>query len=113
MRLPKRGRSFHRITYHAKVTQCLGGLLPSQPWYLAVSAPTLDVDKYPKTEDLHVFRIPPGVYIKMEQGTWHAGPLFDGESMDFYNLELSDTNVVDHNTHDYSLHEGIAYEIVG
>lgn len=26
MRLPRRGRRFERITYHAKVTQCLGGL---------------------------------------------------------------------------------------
>lgn len=26
MRLPARGRRFHRITYHARVTQCLGGL---------------------------------------------------------------------------------------
>lgn len=26
MRLPRRGRTFERITYHAKVTQCLGGL---------------------------------------------------------------------------------------
>ncbi|KAK9840368.1 hypothetical protein WJX74_008464 [Apatococcus lobatus] len=33
---------------------------------------------------------------------WHAGPLFEGpDHMDFYNLELSDTNVVDHNTHVY------------
>jgi len=36
------------------------------------------------------------------QATWHAGPLFKGTPhMDFYNLELSDTNVVDHNTHDF------------
>jgi hypothetical protein len=35
------------------------------------------------------------------QGTWHAGPLFDDEFQDFYNLELKDTNVTDHNTHDY------------
>lgn len=28
MRLPKRGLRFHRITYHAKCTQCLGGLNP-------------------------------------------------------------------------------------
>ncbi len=26
MRLPRRGRRFERITYHAQVTQCLGGL---------------------------------------------------------------------------------------
>ena len=36
----------------------------------------------------------------MEKGLWHAGPFFDGvEKMDFYNLELSDTNVTDHNSH--------------
>jgi hypothetical protein len=43
-----------------------------------------------------------GVFVKLERGTWHAGPLFVGSAhADFYNLELSDTNVVDHNTHDY------------
>lgn len=26
MRLPRRGRTFERITYHAQVTQCLGCL---------------------------------------------------------------------------------------
>ncbi|XP_024517675.1 uncharacterized protein LOC9657510 [Selaginella moellendorffii] len=37
---------------------------------------------------------------KLNEGTWHAGPLFgDRDSMVFYNLELSDTNVVDHTTH--------------
>ena len=28
-------------------------------------------------------------------GTWHVGPLFNVEAMDFYNLELSNTNVRD------------------
>lgn len=28
MRLPARGLRFHRITYHGKVTQCLGSLTP-------------------------------------------------------------------------------------
>jgi ureidoglycolate hydrolase len=101
MHLPKRGRRFHRITYHAKVTQCLGALAPVQDWYLAVAAPTMSVDKFPQPNDVHVFRIPHGVFVKLEAGTWHAGPLFDGDGMDFYNLELSDTNITDHNTHDY------------
>jgi hypothetical protein len=30
---------------------------------------------------------------------------------DFYNLELKDTNVEDHNTHDYSS-QGLRFEIV-
>ena len=38
-----------------------------------------------------------GAFIKMHTGTWHAGPLFTSPShIDFYNLELSDTNVTDH-----------------
>lgn len=47
------------------------------------------------------------------QGTWHAGPLFSGHPhMDFYNLELSDTNVEDHNTHDYRRAQGTECEVV-
>lgn len=41
-----------------------------------------------------------------------SGPLFQGhDQMDFYNLELADTNVVDHNTHDYST-QGLVFEVV-
>ncbi len=32
--------------------------------------------------------------------------------MDFYNLELSDTNVTDHNTHDYRRSNGLEFEVV-
>jgi hypothetical protein len=47
------------------------------------------------------------------QGTWHAGPLFaEHPHMDFYNLELSDTNVTDHNTHDYKKAQSMEYEVV-
>lgn len=47
-------------------------------------------------------QVPHGSFVKMDPGLWHAGPFFDGaEGMDFYNLELSDTNVADHNTHVY------------
>ena len=70
------------------------------------------------TEDtLRVFEVPPGVFVKMHVGTWHAGPLFRcdddvGTHIDFYNLELADTNVVDHNTHDYATADGIEFEVV-
>ena len=111
MHLPKRGLTFDRITYHASVTQCLGGLSPAS-WYLAVAAPSGSVEKAPAEHDLHAFKIPAGKCVKLHQGTWHAGPLFqDNESMDFYNLELSDTNQVDHNTHIYSDHDGIQFEV--
>lgn len=38
MSLPATGLRFDRITYHADVTQCLGGL-GYDHWYLAVAAP--------------------------------------------------------------------------
>ena len=103
--------SFDRITYHADVTQCLGGLTPAD-WYLAVASPTGSVQQFPTQQDLHAFRIPAGKFVKLHQGTWHAGPLIsDSESMDFYNLELSDTNQVDHNTYVYSKQDGLQYEV--
>ena len=106
MRLRDKTMSFDTITFHAQVTQCLGAL-GDQPWYMAVSAPTKDVERFPKREDLKVFKIPPGVFVKMHAATWHAGPLWDAAngpvSMDFYNLELSDTNQVDHNCHAYEV----------
>lgn len=80
----------------------LQGGLGTKDWFLAVAKPTFSVESYPTLDDLVAFRIPPGVSIKLEAGTWHAGPLFDDDDhMDFFNLELSDTNVVDHNTHVY------------
>ena len=88
MRLPKRGgRFFHRITYHAAVTQCLGSLAPTDDWYMAVARPSGSVGNYPRLPDLALFRVPHGLFIKLEPGTWHAGPLFwTSETMDFCNL---------------------------
>lgn len=46
------------------------------------------------------------------QGTWHAGPLFaDHPYMDFYNLELSDTNETDFNSHSYKA-DGVEFQVV-
>lgn len=46
------------------------------------------------------------------QNTWHAGPLFKGHShMDFYNLELADTYLNDHDTHDYKRFQGMEFEL--
>lgn len=112
MRLPARGRTFECITFHGKVTQCLGELQPASPWFLVVARSTRSAEQYPQEADLTAFRIPHGVFVKMHAGSWHAGPLFDGPSADFYNLELCDTNVVDHNTHDYGQQQGLAFQIV-
>lgn len=111
MRLRDREKRFDRITYHEKVTQCLALSSPStlSGWYLAVAPPTYtqgdETVVYPDLEKgVVVYRIPHGVIVKLHKGTWHAGPLWDPKEAsvaEFMNLELSDTNVVDHHTHVY------------
>lgn len=95
MQLHQRGRQFTQITRHDACTQCLGSL-EGQSWFLAV-APASD-RPYPQLENIQAFQIPGNCFVKLEVGTWHAGPYFDAETVSFYNLELSDTNVVDHTT---------------
>ena len=109
MRLTHRGRKFDRITRHVRCTQCLGSL-EGKEWSLAVAPPSMG--NQPDLDRLTAFRIPGNCFIKLEMGTWHAGPYFDAESIDFYNLELSDTNITDHFTHCFSAHDGLAFEIV-
>lgn len=101
MRLHNRGRTFHRITRHCRCTQCLGALAGKE-WWIAVAPPNdlNDPEAKPLLEEIQAFRIPGNCFIKLHIGTWHAGPYFDEESIDFYNLELSDTNIVDHHTCD-------------
>lgn len=40
-----------------------------------------------------VVRLEGPCILKLNAGTWHAGPLFTEPFMDFFNLELADTNV--------------------
>lgn len=47
----------------------------------------------PKPEDVVVVRMEGPAILKLNAGTWHAGPLFTQPVMDFFNLELADTNV--------------------
>ena len=96
MRLHQRGLRFHTITRHQRCTQCLGSLA-GQTWYIAVAPPSGEMAQ-PDLEQLRAFRIPGNCFIKLEVGTWHAGPYFEADTVDFYNLELSDTNIVDHQT---------------
>ena len=110
MRLQDKGRKFHTITRHVKCTQCLGSL-SGKDWLIAVAPPNNDIDK-PRLEDITAFRIPGNCFIKLEVGTWHAGPYFEGAYVDFYNLELADTNVVDHFTHNFLTSHQLEFEIV-
>jgi ureidoglycolate hydrolase len=108
MRLPKRGRTFRKITRHVRCTQCLGSL-EGKEWLIAV-APPGESDQ-PDLSAIAAFRIPGNCFIKLERGTWHAGPYFEQEAIDFYNLELTDTNLVDHHTCDLKSTYGIEFEI--
>ncbi|XP_034702835.1 uncharacterized protein LOC117927461 [Vitis riparia] len=126
MHLEDQPLKFSSITHHASVTQCLGSI-GGHVWYLGVAKPSiLDPDEIngdagmnivksrrghfyvpPAVEDVRIFRISGPKFLKLNRGTWHAGPLFKADTMDFYNLELSDTNVVDHTTHNFLRANGV------
>ncbi len=109
MRLNKRGREFNKITRHVQCTQCLGSL-EGKEWLMAVAAPS-ESDE-PNIEQLKAFRIPGNCFIKLDVGTWHAGPYFEDEQIEFYNLELSNTNIVDHFSYDFIKSKNLKFEIV-
>jgi ureidoglycolate hydrolase len=85
------------------------GSLAGREWLIAVAPPSLSQE--PALEAIRAFRIPGNCFIKLEVGTWHAGPYFDGHFIDFYNLELSDTNISDHFTHDFLISHHLEFEI--
>lgn len=112
MQLENRPLKFSTITHHASVTQCLGSI-GGHVWYLGVAKSSI-VDSSdikvnqgtsvlqsqsghfyvpPAVDGVRVFRVMGPKFLKLDRGTWHAGPLFKGDTMDFYNLELSNTNV--------------------
>jgi ureidoglycolate hydrolase len=108
MQLDSRGTKFRTITRHRLCTQCLGSL-EGKDWLLGV-APPGEADK-PDPEAIQAFHIPGNCFIKLEVGTWHAGPYFTHDIVSFYNLELSDTNEVDHQTCNLAKDFGVEFEI--
>ncbi|NET88729.1 MAG: Ureidoglycolate hydrolase [Kamptonema sp. SIO1D9] len=109
MRLKNRGRQFSKLTRHSQCSQCLGSL-EGKEWLIAVAPPT--PGKEPEFKKITAFQIPGNCFIKLETGTWHAGPYFDEDTVNFYNLELSDTNLVDYFTHDFRKSHHLVWEIV-
>jgi ureidoglycolate hydrolase len=107
MRLRHRGLIFRHITRHARVTQCLGSMMGTS-WMLGVAPPD-PARAEPDPAAIRAFRIPGDRAVKLHVGTWHAGPYFAAETADFYNLELADTNVVDHETCDLARSFGLAF----
>lgn len=108
MSLTGRGSRFRTITRHQRCTQCLGAL-EGKDWLLGVAPPT-PADQ-PDPSAIRAFRIPGHGFIKLEVGTWHAGPYFSHDTVSFYNLELSDTNITDHQTCDLGGTFGLEFEI--
>ncbi|GAQ84894.1 hypothetical protein KFL_002110120 [Klebsormidium nitens] len=120
LRLKGKELKFDRITHHAQVTQCLGSA-DGRPWYMGVAPASLLSDAPgddgrlpwapPAISDVRVFKVEGPTFLKLNKGTWHAGPLFEDPQMDFYNLEHTDTNVTDHNTHVFSREDGVQFVI--
>jgi len=110
MRLHQKDCKFHQITRHLQCTQCLGSL-EGKEWLLAVAPPN-NVEK-PLLKEIVAFRIPGNCFIKLEVGTWHAGPYFKDDFVDFYNLELNDTNINDHDSFNFLEHHNLELEIIG
>ena len=108
MRLVHKGKKFNRITQHRQCTQCLGSL-GDKDWFMVVAPPT-DESK-PDINQMRAFRTSGNCFIRLDAGTWHAGPYFDHEFVDFYNLELSDTNIVNHWNYDFSEQDNIEWII--
>jgi len=95
MRLDHRPWETTGLTRHRQVTQCLASV-GGTPWCLVVAPPSLGPTDTPALTEIRAFRIPGNVAIMLNLGTWHAGPYFSGATASFFNLELADTNVVDH-----------------
>ena len=110
MQLHGRGMRFHEIERHLQSTQCLGSL-EGKEWLIAVCPPNNELD-VPNLADIVAFRVPGNCFIKLNLGTWHAGPYFESSIVNFYNLELSDTNVVDRFTHNSLTSRNLEFEFV-
>ncbi|MCL7024737.1 hypothetical protein MKW94_017449 [Papaver nudicaule] len=128
LHLERKPFKFTKITHHANVTQCLGSI-GGHNWYLGVSKASVvkpdDVDEKigkkivkskaghsyvpPPPESVHIFRFSGPKFVKLHVGTWHVGPLFKVDCMDFYCLELSNTNEVDHTMHNFKEEDGVVF----
>ncbi len=108
MTLVGRGTRFRTITRHQRCTQCLGAL-EGKDWLMGVAPPVRS--NQPDPQSIQAFHIPGNCFIKLEVGTWHAGPYFTHPSVSFYNLELSDTNITDHHTCNLAQAFGLEFEI--
>lgn len=113
MNLHRRPKQFGTITRHLEVTQCLASV-GGKPWFIAVAPPDApeDPDGTPDLARLRAFRVEGDQAIMLSCGTWHVGPFFDEPSLAFFNLELADTNQVDHRNFALDRSLGVRYRLV-
>ena len=97
MRLRRRPAMLGSMARHTHATQCLSSA-DAQPWWLAVASAKLASEQLNHIT-VQLVNVQPGEAVKLHQGTWHAGPFFLTPTALFFNLELSDTNLSDHNSH--------------
>ena len=102
MKLKKRPMAVTRITRHLAVTQALAALYGKR-WYVLLAPPDApdapgSINAQPDIGRLQAFFITGSQALVLHRGTWHAGPFFVEDEVDFVNLELSDTNIVDHHS---------------
>ncbi len=113
MVIPGRGFEVSAITRHRLVTQTLASA-GGHEWVIAV-APPGDVSNpaaQPDPDNIRAFSIPGDSAIMLDTGTWHAGPLFAGGERAFFNLELADTNIVDHQSCDLGESFGFVVDLM-
>jgi ureidoglycolate hydrolase len=113
MRLGPREPLVRRLTRHRQVTQCLAAV-GGGAWMIAVAPPGAVEDERdePALDAIRAFSIPGNVAIKLHRGAWHAGPFFAGSDMSFFNLELADTNEVDHQNSLLDRRFGVALKLL-
>ena len=109
MALTHRGLGVSRITRHSAATQVLASA-NGESWLLAVAPPD-EFATTPGLEAIRAFTIPGGVAVLLSRGTWHAGPYFESASMNFFNLELDDTNDHDHHSCDLAASFGLTFTL--
>jgi ureidoglycolate hydrolase len=78
MKLNGRGLAFTQITRLRQVTQRLASV-GGAPWFIALAPPgnLQNEAAKPRLEDNRAFRVPGDMAIKLDEGTWHAGPFFE------------------------------------
>lgn len=94
MKLPYRNPEVSKLTRHSRCSQCLASA-DAKPWWMLMAPPNAG-QAHPEETAIRLFRIDPGLALKLHVGTWHGGPYFQEPTARFFNLELADTNINDH-----------------